>query len=541
MKSGDVAEVFARARPERISLTEKYRLGQTISVNPSITPIERIGRIEVIVPFDGDKYLTRAAIGDITQQLGKTSKEHLNGDDENSALIGHLALTNIKMAKLTDGSPLATRHGAIPLRLPVRSRTVDDETLTFDEQEAVLRTDYVPDVLEHYPIPLMVKAEIFDPEDSEGTPGSSDDHAIRNIIRQPAFSSELRISLQLFLRWPRRRGETTPDVRVKRVTLEWPTLTSLEPNSLRFTLGRLPYDMQYNPTTTSLEWVGIPLSSGSDEDPEEPEEGGDSDEAPTEADDQRDESTAPDAPSPEPDGSHESTPDVSARDGEQAEDDDLVDPEDGEVWSLRSKPMNLLLRQPGQLRHQDRLQGSVEVEIADDLLSGIDARLFDATGRRIRPGRMTVRTTLRTDFCLVLEEEFSKRTMSATHTIHFDEVVPDTQRMDDISAVLRDRGFDLERTKNDIGIDEPLWLIRAERNEGPDTIRLDIVVRGRHHRTERRLKTPGWHDYRTEIGSGELTLTVHGEVPRSSRELTTEVNELRQALTDRFNRMKSQR
>ena len=131
--------------------------------------------------------------------------------------------------------------------------------------------------------------------------------------------------------------------------------------------------------------------------------------------------------------------------------------------------------------------------------------------------------------------------MSATHTIHFDEVVPDLQRMDDISAVLRDRGFGVERTKNEIGDDEPLWLIRAERNEGPDTIRLDIVVRGRRHRTERRLKTPGWHDYKTEIGSGELTLTVYGEVPRSSRELTTEVNELRQALTDRFNRMKSQR
>ena len=44
------------------------------------------------------------------------------------------------------------------------------------------------------------------------------------------------------------------DARVKRVSLEWPTLTSLEPNSLRFTLARQPYAMQYNPTTTSLEW-----------------------------------------------------------------------------------------------------------------------------------------------------------------------------------------------------------------------------------------------------------------------------------------------
>ena len=107
--------------------------------------------------------------------------------------------------------------------------------------------------------------------------------------------------------------------------------------------------------------------------------------------------------------------------------------------------------------------------------------------------------------------------------------------------MLRDRGFGVERTNNHIGDDEPLWLIRAERNEGPDTIRLDIVVRGRRHRTERRLKTPGWHDYKTEIESGELTLTVLRGGSASSRELTTEVNELRQALTDRFNRVKSQR
>lgn len=550
-KSGDVAEVFARAKPGRISLTENYRFEQAISVNPSITPTERSGRIEVIVPFDGDKCFPRRAIEDLEHQIGKSSEDRSNGSDGTSAMIGHLALTNIKMANLPDGSPLATRHGAIPLRLPVRSSTIDDDVLTFDEQEAVLRTDYVPDVLEHYPLPLKVTAEVFDPEDSEESPGSSDDRDIRNITRQPAFSSELRLRFQIFLQWPRRPGKAMPDARVKRVSLEWPTLTSLEPNSLRFTLGRQRHEMQYNPTTTSLEWVGIPFGTESDDDPEEspeespdgkPQESGDSDaDNSAEADDEREKPPAPGVADPRSSDTPESTPDNSAKDGEQTEDDDLGDPEDGEVWSLHSKPMNLLLRQPGQLRHQEDLLGTVEIEVAAELLSGIDARLFDATGRRTRPGRMTVKTKLRMDFRLVLDDEFSKRTMSATHTIHFDEIVPDLHRMDDISAVLRDRGFDVERNKNDIGDNESLWLIRAERNEGPDTIRLLIVVRGRHHRTERRHKTPGWHDYKTEIGSGELTLTVYGKVPRSSRELTTEVNELRQALTDRFNRMKSQR
>ena len=43
----------------------------------------------------------------------------------------------------------------------------------------MLRTDYVPDVLEHYPLPLKVTAKVFDPEDSEESPGSSDDREIR--------------------------------------------------------------------------------------------------------------------------------------------------------------------------------------------------------------------------------------------------------------------------------------------------------------------------------------------------------------------------
>jgi hypothetical protein len=547
---GDVAEVFARARPGRVSLTETYRFKQDISVNPSTTLTKRSGRIEVIVPFDGNEYFPRSAIEDLKHQIGESSDERSSGSGKISAVIGHLALSNIKMANLPDGSPLATRHGAIPLRVPVRSSTINDEVLTFDEKEAVLRTDYVPGVLEHYPLPLTVTAEVFDPEDSEESPGSAYDRAIRNVIRQPAFSSELRLRFQVFLRWPRRRGETMPDARVKRVSLGWPTLTSLEPNSLRFTLGRQPYEMQYNPSAASLEWVGIPVGAESDDDPEEsPEEspevaqqegGGRDADNPVEADDGREQS--PKAADPRSDGAAESTPDGNLKDGEQTDDEDLGEAEDGEIWDLQSKWMNLLLRQPGQLRRQDDLHGTVEIEVTGELLSGIDARLFDATGRRTRPGCMTVRTKLRTDFRLVLEDEFSKRLMSATHTIHFDEVVPDLQRMDDISAVLRDRGFDVERhKKNDSGDDEPPWLIDAERNEGPDTIRLVIVARGRHHRTERRLKTPGWHDYKTEIGSGELTLTVFGEVPRSNRELTTEVNELRQALTDRFNRMKSQR
>src|SRR5262249_44729786 len=121
------------------------------------------------------------------------------------------------------------------------------------------------------------------------------------------------------------------------------------------------------------------------------------------------------------------------------------------------------------------------------------------------------------------------------------EVIPNDHRIDDIASVLKDRGFDTIRwPRYDVG-NGPMWMIDANRREGPSEIRLLLVVNGRYHKTRRQAETPGWHRYTSTFDSGGLWLSIYGAVPRDSRELTSEVNELRRALSARFEHVQAQR
>src|SRR5215469_4135221 len=53
-------KLYARAKPEKVEITESYSVVQEISKNPSMRPDgEGTGRIEAKVPYDGRTYFTR--------------------------------------------------------------------------------------------------------------------------------------------------------------------------------------------------------------------------------------------------------------------------------------------------------------------------------------------------------------------------------------------------------------------------------------------------------------------------------------------------
>ena len=102
------------------------------------------------------------------------------------------------------------------------------------------------------------------------------------------------------------------------------------------------------------------------------------------------------------------------------------------------------------------LDGQVKVAV-NRLLSGLDARLYDATGKLRGHPRVARQSLVTTKFELTLDDAFARRTLSPHQQLHFDEVIPAETRIDDIMMALKNLGFKVRTTSG---------LIRARRNDG---------------------------------------------------------------------------
>ena len=82
--------IFARAKPASVKLSEYYFFEKTLSRNPFIGPSQSPeGKIEIIMPYDGDQYFTRQAYRDVEKQLNTRARL-----DSHEAQFGHLAFTD---------------------------------------------------------------------------------------------------------------------------------------------------------------------------------------------------------------------------------------------------------------------------------------------------------------------------------------------------------------------------------------------------------------------------------------------------------------
>jgi hypothetical protein len=219
--------------------------------------------------------------------------------------------------------------------------------------------------------------------------------------------------------------------------------------------------------------------------------------------------------------------------------------EPGEPWQFESPEMVMTIEQPGELFARRELMIEVEVEVPGLLLSGTEARLFNARGRRYpASGKvLDVRSIVTTRCCVVLRDAFARRALSPYQTFHFDEIVPETLRVADIATALRDQRFevgsvDLSEGRTTGGFRHFLF---ASRTEGPDTMSLWVFVRGHRYTTERRSRRSGGDQYKSTFETGDVRIVVRGSVHRDTRNLIHEVNELQLALRERFERLKAQR
>ena len=487
--------VFARAWLEKARIEEEYFLSQELSQNPDNRMDKApTGHIELALPYDGHRYFTRQAYRDVRRGQQPDSPRAAQ------ALVGYLALTEHQRTDLDEILGLGIRYGSVPILvdLDLGADPAGHDLLLADSRACVVSYDYRPST-EHLPVqPVMIAVDLDD-LDTAGLPPPRVSRSFeddRTMARQASGDTRdaqsaqnmhiVKIMQHVNFR-PELRLRMTVSVHlsqdlvdqaeptVSHVSLDWPTHTSLR--ALKLRVDGKPHPLMYNPELKCLEWSGVPLIKDQD-------------------------------------------------------------PAGGEIRTFHSREMELSIPQPGDLYRQASLQGTAKVTL-DRLLSGMDGRLFDATGRRCKRPRLKLKTSISTRFSLILDDAFGRRTLTPHQQMHFDEVIPSEMRIDDIKTALGNLGFTVREQWADRG--PSARLLTAERREGPDTLGLQLYVQGTMHKARRRRRVPGGVTYRTDLDSGELRIYLYGSQPRESQQVVRQMNELRQALHERFDRLPARR
>jgi hypothetical protein len=484
IRSGE--PICARARLETARIEERYYYRQQISRNPySKVRKKPEGEIKLILPYDGEEYFTREAYRDV-----KRARDH-GADRERDALVGFLALTKYENTDLGSVLSLDEKHGSLPImvRLPATPGPGESDPLLADNSSCVVSHDYRPIRRAGQINPAHLDVDLGDPDTAGITklPKSVAEGLNIRIMRQVEFTPDLSLRMIVYLHLPRELADSA-QATVSEVFIRWPTHTSLR--SLKLHVNGEKYQLRYNPERGDgggLEWRDVPMNA-----------------------------------EPEPDG--------------------------GDIRTFRSTPMVLSIPKPGDLYRQDTLDGEVEVTV-DRLLSGTDARLFDATGKLSRPQGPELESVISTEFSLTLDDAFARRVHSPYQQMHFDEVIPGTARIDDIITALRNRGFtvtflprrDVMAAGSQPGANPDDWWLKAWRIHGPDTLEMLLYVTGKRYRTRRERQVHGGMAYNTTVDSGELQLYVYGFLPGDSKTIVHEINALRRALRERFDRLPDRR
>ena len=483
--------LYARATPEKVEIAETYSVTQEISSNPDRDLGTPAGRIEMVVPYDGGDYFTRQAVRDVERAVAARGRV-----ERRTAIMGHLLIADHRRTDLHLSMRQYGEVGVMPLEVPVTSKDGATGRLTRDRRASVMSYDYVPQLPELFPIDLEV--QLFDPDiidlELDRLLDAADvDPAdlIKRLTREARFKSELLLMIQVHLTLPVKQGQLLKPI-VKRISIGWPTVTSIAttqlvvlapPNpELRKGTRRpnfKPRPIRYNPVERRLEWENVHF-----------------------------------LPS------------------KRSDDQEVVN------CTFDSAQMHLIIGHPGELFAADQLTVRAEVEVPGYLLSGVEARLYGATGDRVPavPGRALpeLTTHVNATAILQLDDAFAERQFAPYHQVVFDDVVPDDKRIDDIVMVLKMAQFDVdvpEVLESPAESSTPKWVLRASRQ---DSLNLTIAVEGKRYSVQEHEVEQNRVAHEKTKDSGWIKLSVRGVLPRDHRELTRQMNDLQAALRQRY-------
>jgi len=469
--------IFARARPSMIRLTERYAYHADVSGNPYT---ERrgvpTGLIEVLVPYDGQKYFNDQAVEDIERQMPDIWTRDYMG-----ARIGHVALINYSHTDLEDRLDLSLHHNVLPLDIPVQGEGLQGPDGLRDDRHACRITyNYSPEWLETTPLTLtaniydeeIIREAIIDVEREQAKQMTVLDTVTREVAQQVGFSRSLIFAFDLELALPGRVGRTQDDHPpvLTSMALEWPVATSQR--SVHLLVGEEDKHVVYNPERGVIEWGDIPFESR---------------------------------------GKAEGT----------------------DLYTYRTPLISLLVDQPGELYRREQLGGEVQIEIPR-LLSAVHLVYFGPEGRQ-DSADMESSTVLTANLTLYLEDLFERKTFSPYQHLQFEGVVLDEMRITDIVTLLKDQGF--ESHYDELPVERSQmkrYLVYGTRPEGPGKLVLWMLVEGTSSKTTREKQIPGGQTFTTTLETGNMVIYMRGQLRRDSARLVGVMNEIQMLLKERL-------
>lgn len=467
--SSSPSDVYVRAVPKRVAITESYAYEQGRIRDDDLNlakPPE--AQVEVLVPYDGNRFVTEETIRDAHNQRSKYG-------DASPVQIGHLVFAGAERTDLRK-RPDVSRHGSLstsystPLHLPLDLTKEPSEILNTGTA-AVAAFTYSPEPPQLVPIRVMLKAD----DDAAFSKDPSSETKLQ-------FGSSLRLQFTIVLQVPIADGAYTNakdfPSRID-VGVQWPTSTSLksiavsdrdlEADTEEKNTASEPKNLRYNPHSRQIEWTD--------------------------------------------------TPDLEVKE------------EGGERIVHAQLTYFIDLLHPGELKNQRKLKGSVRVCMSDFLLSGLEVCVADGLGQFSESTSVKTETFLKTQFAFSLDDVFESRDLNPYYRVHFDGVIPNKNRIEDIKLAFENRGFKLTEERSSTK-EKLLWLLKFTRKVGVDTMELTALVKGEEYRGEVQTETEGGETYRAEQRSGEMIVHLYGALPRNDQGLIREMNAVHQSLYD---------
>lgn len=473
--------IFARVTPQKIKLSELYKYEADISANPYTrhegTPS---GCIEMVIPYDGEKYFTIQAFRDIEHQM-------TNAWDQNhlEARIGYIGYINHAKTDLEKLLDLNFHHNVIPLDIPVRGEGLNDSDSLWDDCHACKFTQsYKPDWPDT--TPLQIRVNIFD-EDiiSELQVGEVLDNLqdnrvkqmVDSIAQQVGFKRSLIFSFDLILALPGIIGSSNdgePPI-LTQMAIEWPVATShrLVHLMIEESEGDKNVPITYDPTKGVIEWGDIPFLS-----PLEKSQG-------------------------------------------------------TNLYTYRTPSMMMIVEQPGELYQQEFLKGEIKIEIPR-LFSGLQVACFGSEGSKSQIHTIS-KTTISTDLTISLEDCFERKTFSPYQHLQFEGVILNEMRVNDIKTLLEDQGFESNsRQLNSSDQGTERFIVFGAKTVEMETLSLWMLIEGTRSKTTRQKKIPGGQTFTTDVVTGHMTIYMRGELQGNSANLTHVMNKIQKHLKERF-------
>lgn len=519
-------KIYARINPKDIKLTEIYRYEKFISSNESLDQKEAPqGKIEVIIPYDGHTYFNTKSVQDIAQQINNNAS-----GETVEAVIGHLAMSNYSKTDLENLLTQNHQQQSVPLIVPVAKNILTGaKQLEEDKHLCVIKHNYRPTSPEFnpiYPEILILDDYNFLLDDYDylttsfsktannffnSLPRNYDLNKIADKIAERVkhgFGSDSDLAkgkLFIFIKVQIKLDLSSLELpdnfklpqipRIKKVSIEWPTLTSFQSFDIKIIGEKNNLNIFYNPINKSLEWTDI--SNGFEKD-----------------------ILMTDLNQPNRKNSNTQ-------------------------WQNYEIQMLLGILQPGELYQQTNLKGEIEVEIPDFLLSGLQVRFYGFNDNKVgavSQDKTQLKTRIITDFDVDINQAFKKRMRSTSQELVFDNILPDDDKIRNVENILRSQGFlnnsiKLMETQNQnsnelnsqTSILQKKWLIYAERSEGIDKIGLWIVVAGEEKTTLVTINQ-GKRKFQQIEKNGKLTMYLLGKLPRDSHLLMQRINALQKEL-----------